>query len=478
MPEKIKSDISNSITEVNAHNNRFKPSGVKLIKWLYWLVLLELVFFLHWINLYDSDEGIVLTIAQEILNGKKLYFDLFEFVAPGSFYFLAGLFKIFGVHFYIAKFLSIMAIFFSAVGIYKTANLFFKNNLTYLAPFIFIFITANWPAISYNTFNLFLTVWTIYFFIMFVSSRKKINITACGILTCLSILFLQTKGIIVLSAISSFLVFLSIKEKNIYWLKIIAYYVFLSLTPLMLVFMIWPPKFLLDNLFIFPFFNYSETVKAPYTLLIFFSFFSFFSAWLLRREKRPVWFLLYLQFALLLSTAPLANSYHVNLVLFPIILLIPLIFYNLASQKIFLKTIFIIIFITALYMMFRQQISFTYNVLIKNRTYNITLLKKYIEENCLDSKYIYAGPFLPQLYFEFKKPSPTPYVWLITNHHTPAQFLEARNYLEKNQPTCAILNYYMVKKYKYDMKNPVDDYIFKNYQETFTDGNILVYKKK
>jgi hypothetical protein len=477
MQESIKSEFLKSIAEVNAFNGRFKPRGLKLIKFLYWLVLLELVFFLHWINLYDSDEGIVLTIAREILNGHKLYFDIFEFVAPGSFYFLAGIFKIFGVHFYLAKLLSIMAIFFSAGGIYKISNLIFKNKLSYLAPFIFVFMTANWPAISYNTFNLFFTIWAIYFFIAFLPDHNKKYIIASGLLACLAILFHQTKGMIVLLAISSFLLFSAIKEKNIYWLKIIAYYNILSLIPLSLLFLVWPPKLLFNNLFIFPFFNYSETVKAPYNLLVYFLFFLFLSAWALRSEKRPVWFLLYLQLALLLSTVSLANSYHVNLVLFPIIILLPLIFYKIAAQKIFLKTVFIIFSITALYMMFRLQIAFTYNVLIKNRTYNIVPLKKYVEENCLDSKYIYAGPFLPQLYFEFRKLSPTPYVWLITNHHTPAQFLDAKNYLEKNQPACAILNYNMVKKYKYDINNPVDDYINKNYQPAYADGNILIFKK-
>jgi 4-amino-4-deoxy-L-arabinose transferase-like glycosyltransferase len=44
----------------------------------------------------DPDEGIVLQGAQRILQGEVLYRDFFSFFTPGSYYFLAFLFKIFG----------------------------------------------------------------------------------------------------------------------------------------------------------------------------------------------------------------------------------------------------------------------------------------------------------------------------------------------------------------------------------------------
>jgi len=44
----------------------------------------------------DPDEGIILQGAQRILQGEVLYRDFFSFVTPGSYYFHAFLFKIFG----------------------------------------------------------------------------------------------------------------------------------------------------------------------------------------------------------------------------------------------------------------------------------------------------------------------------------------------------------------------------------------------
>src|SRR5579875_1868308 len=44
----------------------------------------------------EPDEGIILQGAQRILGGQVLYRDFFSFLTPGSYYFVAGLFKIFG----------------------------------------------------------------------------------------------------------------------------------------------------------------------------------------------------------------------------------------------------------------------------------------------------------------------------------------------------------------------------------------------
>ncbi|PYX13375.1 MAG: hypothetical protein DMG87_21725, partial [Acidobacteria bacterium] len=44
----------------------------------------------------EPDEGIILQGAQRILRGEVLYRDFFSFFTPGSYYFVALIFKIFG----------------------------------------------------------------------------------------------------------------------------------------------------------------------------------------------------------------------------------------------------------------------------------------------------------------------------------------------------------------------------------------------
>ena len=100
----------------------------------------------------------------------------------------------------------------------------------------------------------------------------------------------------------------------------------------------------------------------------------------------------------------------------------------------------------------------------------------YIENQCQDSPYLYAGPFLPGLYFETRKLNPTPYPFLITNQHTFEQFNNARNVLITHTPSCAVLNYGIVQKFNYNYNNPVDNFILENYTLVMQEGNNLIYR--
>src|SRR5437773_11733427 len=61
-----------------------------------------LCIFRHYSTL-EPDEGIVLRGAERILAGQIPYRDFFSFYTPGSFYLLAGLFRIFGDSFAVAR---------------------------------------------------------------------------------------------------------------------------------------------------------------------------------------------------------------------------------------------------------------------------------------------------------------------------------------------------------------------------------------
>ena len=65
---------------------------------------------LHATHQLDSDEGVILNGAWNILNGRTLYTDFFEIVAPGSFYLIFAAWKLFGADFWIAKSIAIVAI--------------------------------------------------------------------------------------------------------------------------------------------------------------------------------------------------------------------------------------------------------------------------------------------------------------------------------------------------------------------------------
>ena len=109
------------------------------------------------------------------------------------------------------------------------------------------------------------------------------------------------------------------------------------------------------------------------------------------------------------------------------------------------------------------------------KSINSNPLFSFLKTNCNGSSPLYAGPFLPGLYFETRRLSPTAFSVLMTNLNTPAQFSLAVTQLAEKKPQCAVLNYQMVQK-KYTTNNPVDSYIFSSYHLIYKNKSVLVYK--
>jgi len=460
-------------------------------KYLYWTALFVFLLFFHSNHPLNTDEGVVLSGAWNLINNKELYIDFFEFITPCSFYLIFWAWKIFGAHYFIAKLLAILFIFFSSVGIYKIScqvnsreGGIRKCRLhDYLPPLIFIASSFYWPIISYHTFNIFFIIWAIYFFIKALSNYSRANFILSGLLTGISILFLQNKGIVVLLALSSFLFLLWLKERKLLLLKVSFYYLMSSLLPLTLLLAKWPAKLLYETLIIFPLFNYTETSKTPLNLMAFFFIVLLLTVWILRKEgSKKTYFLIFTQFALLLSAIPLADIYHISLIVFPLYALALLSFEKLKPltaknfYNIINTTIFITFFTALIIIVIIPSVEFIYRCPRFYSIANSTVIS-YIKNNCHDTDYIYAGPFLSGLSFEVRQLNPIPFSFLLTRLHTEKQFSQAEEALKKYQPACAVLNYKMVEKYNYNKNNPVDNYIQDNYKLIFQNGDILIYKR-
>lgn len=449
---------------------------------IWWLYLLLITLFFHSRHILDSDEGVILEGAWNLLNGRKLYIDFFEFVTPGSFYIVLWLWKIFGASYWVAKFFSILIIFFSAVGIYKISNKLIISKWNNLLPFIFIFSSFSWPIINHNTFNLFFIIWAVYFFLAGLDNNSIPNFIISGLLTGISILFLQQKGIIVLLTISLLLTILLIKEKKLLWLKLNLYYSLFSLVPITLLFIKWPPKLLYENLILFPTLNYTEVNFIPLSLLSIFLFILILMIWLVKKEvSLKIWLLFLLQLSLLLSTIPRADYYHIALIIFPIYAIIPVILEKIKSgllKKFLLAltaySLFFVIIPSLKHILYYPPFK---HILYYPPFYSAKdeELITYITNHC-PGKYLHAGPFMPGLYFETKKINAMPYPFLITNHSAPSHFTLAVDNIKKNKPTCAVLNYKIVAKFNYNIRNPVDEYILQNYKQVFQQGNTIIYK--
>ena len=453
----------------------FQSARVKLdFKYLYWASVFALLLFLRASHYLDSDEGVILEGAWNLINGKRLYFDFFEFIPPGGFYAVFWIWKIFGVNYSAAKLAGIITVFLSSVGVYKISRHIVKSKFAYISSFAFAISSVFWPIINHNTFNILFVVWAVYFFLEGLSGYEKKYFVFGGLLAGASILFLQQRGIALLAAVSLFFAVLFFKEKKYLILKSAFCYLLSALSVLSLLAIKWPLQSLYQNLILFPLFNYGAVNKIPFDLFFVYAFALSLTALLLRRQKnKKVWGLVFIQFFLLLSAVTRPDIHHISLVIFP---LYPLFFlaYDSSKRK-FRASAYS--FLGAVIMAPILASAFTY-IYVFPPFYSIknSAALSYVQKNCAESDYIYAGPFMPGMYFEAKKLNPAPYHSVLMLGGRTEKLREVKEALRKARPVCAALNYEMVKKFNYNKNNPVDNYISDNYKLVFRQNNTLIYK--
>jgi hypothetical protein len=98
--------IANTADPRTSDDGYLIPESVALERWtallLFVLTCLFLCIFLNYTSL-NGDEGIILQGAQRVADGQVLYRDFFSFYTPGSYYFIALLFKLFGSSMLVAR---------------------------------------------------------------------------------------------------------------------------------------------------------------------------------------------------------------------------------------------------------------------------------------------------------------------------------------------------------------------------------------
>lgn len=129
---------------------------------------------LHNRNPIFNDEGIILGISESVLNGKLLFKEILSYVTPFIFYFLAFLYKIFGVSLLISRYA--MAVVFSAtaVFVFLISRELMEDWLAFVMAIVFVAHRAwafpVWNMIGYATFAIFFLAVAI--FLLFRFNRK------------------------------------------------------------------------------------------------------------------------------------------------------------------------------------------------------------------------------------------------------------------------------------------------------------------
>ncbi|MGH9544079.1 MAG: ArnT family glycosyltransferase [Terriglobales bacterium] len=143
----------------------------------------------------EPDEGIVLEGAQRILRGEVLYRDFFSYFTPGSYYFLALLFKTFGSSFLVAR---TVLVFFG--GVYSAVAYLLARRVCSRASAIFVAVLVTLTTLPYRfevLHNWDSTLWAclaVYCAVRWLESPRWTWAFATGSLASLTCLFEQSKG--------------------------------------------------------------------------------------------------------------------------------------------------------------------------------------------------------------------------------------------------------------------------------------------
>jgi len=424
----------------------------------------------------DADEGIILDGAWNLINGRVLYTDFFEIIPPLSFYFIYWAWQLVGVSYVAARIVGIAAILVSAIGVYKISSIYVRGRLVFLAPTLFMIASLRWVLITHNVFFLPFAIGAMYFFIKSISDRSRYRLAISGILTGLGILVLHSHGLIIALVSAVFLAIQWFKNKDEYNLKSTAIYAIGVFIPVSTVLMKWDLNVLYQNLVV-PIFSYGSIHYVPQQFYWFTLLIMLVLAWSLRSVRSiGVWYLLSIQLLLMLSIIPNPAYVHILFILYPFIILLPLAFQVLRTATMKLEkyvtfTLFSYVIIVIFFTAFRFTLIYPpFQKTIRNH------LVSQIHEHC-PGQYIYAGPFLPEIYFEARKLNPTPYYLLIPGFQPEEHFDITIARLKEYKPSCAVMNYSIVQQFRYDLSS-VDYYLRDNYRINYSIGSHILFQRK
>lgn len=177
-----------SLAPNRAYIERVVPLLVFVISLLY-------LFLFRRYSAMDPDEGIVLQGAERILRGEMPYRDFFTFYTPGSFYLLAGIFRVFGDSFIVARTsIAIAGAEFSLIT-YLLARRVCSRQIALLAAGLTMTTGAAYRfLVLHNWDATFFACLSVYAAVRLLESRKITWAFATGSLVALTILIEQSKG--------------------------------------------------------------------------------------------------------------------------------------------------------------------------------------------------------------------------------------------------------------------------------------------
>lgn len=158
--------------------------------------LLYLYPFVKVLFLPDADEGTLLYDAVRVTEGQIPFRDFFEIIGPGSFYWLAAFFKLFGMTFVASR----IPVALDSFGIAVLMYFLMRRLNTAYAPlpaafFVTILFGHLWPTVNYHTDSTFFALLSFACLVSWIDTNRSFLLWVAGALAGATTLFLQPKGL-------------------------------------------------------------------------------------------------------------------------------------------------------------------------------------------------------------------------------------------------------------------------------------------
>ena len=430
-------------------------------------------------SVLHSDEGYTLNAAWQVWNGMKMYDDFRLFVAPGSAYLvyfswvLTG-----GPTFFAARVLSLLLAFSSIIALYLILKSRGIRGLALVGSVVgWVIARAQYVLLNHNTFSSCAAVWLLFFLLRAQDRDRAGEVPRLrdhlyvGIAAGIVVLFLQTKGLILLAASAAFTLFAYRGKRGLRAAAVIAGGAIAVVAPLLVA---WRPSVLLREWFIVPltgnYLGHTGASGALAAVCVLVAVALVAIAMVFR--DRLLLALAVIQAALLASTLHNVEARHVAINLFPLLVFVPLAFQRYearkppsaapaASQSLSSATAMVM----SLFVGMAPAMGGGPPV-FKESTLYVDFIRR-VSRNMFPSSRvaaahaIYSGPFMPGLYFVLGKRNPffvseTVVCDGACQGRLLAQVAEVR-------PEIAFLDYLMVEHLGYDENSPIDRYFRDRY---------------
>jgi hypothetical protein len=425
--------------------------------------------------LVQSDEGYTLNAAWQMWNGLKMYDDFRLFVAPGTASAVYAAWAMFGgPSFLTARVLSLVVSFSSIIAVYLILVRRGVLGATLAAAVgAWAIASAQYVLLNHNPFSSTAATWLLLALLRAqdrerAGSARLRDHALVGVAAAIVTLFLQTKGLALLAASAGFTLIAGWGRRGVRAAAVLVGAALLVLAPLLLV---WRPSVLLREWFVVPLEgNYLGQTGASRALAVACVLAVVaMAAIAVRLRDRLLIAVAVVQAALVGSMLHNPEAHHVAVNSFPLVVFVPLALREVAARRggptppKFSATLMMTIIVAAFAVFLATPVGRPF---FRVSTLNVDFIRRpsrnlFPQPQVRAARAIYAGPFMPGLYFNLGKKNPY-FVseTVVCNDDCRRRLLTQ---LDVVKPEIAFLDYQLVHHLGYDENNPVDAYFRDRY---------------